>query len=78
MADGYAFALLDLNLRGDFSYPLADILTRRGVPFGFVTGYGRRHFPVRFAQVPTWQKPVNTDMLVRDIERLWFNEPKGP
>lgn len=77
VTDGYAFALLDLNLRGDFAYPLADILTRRGIPFGFVTGFDRTHFPSRFAHVPFWQKPVSPDVMVRDIERMWINGPKS-
>ena len=33
-------ALLDLNLNGIRSYPVADILAARGVPFAFATGYG--------------------------------------
>lgn len=78
VADGYAFALLDLNLRGDFAYPLADILTRRGVPFGFMTGFDRKHLPSRFAQVAYWQKPISPDLLVRDIERMWVNGSRSP
>ena len=33
-------ALLDLNLNGVRSYPVADLLAARGVPFAFATGYG--------------------------------------
>jgi CheY-like chemotaxis protein len=33
-------ALLDLNLKGIRSYPVADVLAARGVPFAFATGYG--------------------------------------
>lgn len=32
-------AMLDINLRGEMSYPIADILARRGVPLIFATGY---------------------------------------
>lgn len=32
-------AMLDVNLRGQMSYPIADILARRGVPLIFATGY---------------------------------------
>lgn len=33
-------AFLDVNLDGYASYPVADILRARGIPFIFVTGYG--------------------------------------
>ncbi|TIP53930.1 MAG: response regulator, partial [Mesorhizobium sp.] len=32
-------AVLDVNLRGDRSFPLAEQLARDGVPFIFLTGY---------------------------------------
>jgi CheY-like chemotaxis protein len=33
-------AILDLNLSGELSYPVAEVLRTRGVPFLFATGYG--------------------------------------
>lgn len=33
-------AILDVNLDGRGSYPVADVLQARGIPFFFVTGYG--------------------------------------
>src|SRR5882724_2298726 len=33
-------AVLDVNLAGERIYPVADILSRRNIPFVFVTGYG--------------------------------------
>ncbi|NOG74170.1 response regulator [Roseicella sp. DB1501] len=33
-------ALLDMDLAGEASHPVADALTARGVPFAFVSGYG--------------------------------------
>ncbi len=38
----FDFAMLDVNLRGDFSGPVADALTQCGTPFVFATGYGSR------------------------------------
>src|SRR5438552_1528455 len=32
-------ALLDLNVGGEMVYPVARILSDRGIPFAFVTGY---------------------------------------
>ena len=36
----FDLAFLDLNLRGVASYPVAQALRERGIPFAFVTGYG--------------------------------------
>ena len=33
-------ATLDVNIVGEKIYPVADILTERGIPFVFMTGYG--------------------------------------
>src|SRR3546814_13340047 len=50
------FALLDVNLAGEQSFPIADVLTGRGIHFAFVTGYGRRGVESRAAAVPVVQK----------------------
>lgn len=75
--DGYAFALLDINLHGEMAYAVADILLKTGVPFGFVTGYSTRDLPPRFARVPCWEKPISHRGLVRDIERAWLSGTGG-
>jgi CheY-like chemotaxis protein len=36
----FGFAILDVNLDGRPSFPAAEILRDRGVPFTFATGYG--------------------------------------
>ena len=33
-------AILDVNLDGHMSYPVAEVLAGRGVPYVFATGYG--------------------------------------
>jgi len=50
-------AILDINLRGELVYPVADALLNRSVPFVFVTGYTRRQIDQRYAAVPTLAKP---------------------
>ncbi|WP_373866760.1 hypothetical protein [Methylobacterium oxalidis] len=37
-------AVLDINLRGEMAFAVADELAARGVPFLFTTGYSRRPF----------------------------------
>ena len=37
---GFDGAILDVNLRGEHSGPVAELLESHGVPFFFLTGYG--------------------------------------
>jgi CheY-like chemotaxis protein len=50
-------AVLDVNLRGDMVFPVADALRARGIPFAFATGYDEWALPERFADVPRVEKP---------------------
>ncbi len=38
----FDFAILDINVAGTLSFPVADILRARGIPFIFASGYGAR------------------------------------
>jgi CheY-like chemotaxis protein len=58
-------AILDINLRGQLAYPVADALRARGVPFVFATGYEAWIIPDAYADVPRVDKPVNTRALTR-------------
>lgn len=51
------FALLDINLKGEQSFPAADALRKRGKPFLFVTGYGEQGKHGTDFDVPVLQKP---------------------
>jgi CheY-like chemotaxis protein len=59
----FDFAVLDINLNGLRSFPIADLLAERGVPFLFATGYGAKILPDRHARVPVVQKPFSLDDL---------------
>jgi two-component sensor histidine kinase/CheY-like chemotaxis protein len=65
-------AILDLNLSGEHVYPVAASLADRGVPFVFVTGYGRESIETRFARVPVLQKPVTREAL-----EAWLRDTLG-
>ncbi|MGA4555657.1 response regulator [Methylorubrum aminovorans] len=60
-------AMLDINIRGKMSYPLADVLQGRGVPLIFVTGYDFEQIPEKFASVPRLQKPFDANELVNAL-----------
>jgi hypothetical protein len=49
--------VLDVNLRGDMVFPVADALRARGIPFAFATGYDGWALPERFADAPRVEKP---------------------
>jgi CheY-like chemotaxis protein len=59
----FSAAILDVNLDGEEIYPVADILSTRGLPFVFVTGYGERNLPERYRGRPTLQKPFQAEQL---------------
>ena len=56
-------AILDVNLGGQFVYPVADRLLERGIPFVFVTGYGPESVDRRYASVRVLEKPVERHAL---------------
>jgi DNA-binding NarL/FixJ family response regulator len=58
-AHGVDAAVLDIKLKSDLVYPVADVLAGRGVPFIFATGYDSGDLPASYAQVPTYQKPAS-------------------
>ena len=56
-------AILDINLGDGMAYPVAEILSARGVPFIFVTGFEADAMDDRFSKVPILQKPIERQML---------------
>jgi CheY-like chemotaxis protein len=72
LAKGTTFdlAILDVNLDGRDVYPVADILTDRGLPFVFVTGYGGRGLPEPYRERPTLQKPFQLEDLRTTLDNL--------
>jgi PAS domain S-box-containing protein len=63
-------ALLDVNLRGRPVDAVAAALTRRDIPFLFVTGYGRGSLPRPFREAPFLAKPFLPDELVVEVDQL--------
>jgi len=65
-----AAAVLDLNLAGETSTPVADALARRGVPFVVATGYGVAGVPAAHRAAPVLPKPYDPADLTATIARL--------
>ena len=52
-------AVLDLNVGGAMTFPVADLLLERGTPLIFATGYDPSVVPQRFRSTPLLQKPFS-------------------
>jgi CheY-like chemotaxis protein len=63
-------AIIDINLDGAVTYPVADILREREIPFAFITGYGRSAINHSYSEVPILHKPFGPDQLQAVVDRL--------
>jgi DNA-binding response OmpR family regulator len=63
-------AILDLNLDGVMSFPLAERLAALGVPYLFLTGYDSWSLPHDFRAAPHVVKPFSSQQLIAAVEGL--------
>jgi CheY-like chemotaxis protein len=63
-------ALLDVNIRGGNSYPVADILAERGIRFAFSTGYSDWALEERHRDRPRLTKPFTSKGLEIQVLEL--------
>ena len=56
-------AVLDVNLAGQASYVVAEVLRERGVPVVFATGYGAAGLPENLKGTPLLPKPFQCEQL---------------
>jgi CheY-like chemotaxis protein len=59
-------AVLDVNLRGEMVFPLADALAAQSIPFAYVTGYGKLLRACNHGR-PVLQKPYSNQQLLNII-----------
>jgi hypothetical protein len=57
-------AVLDVNLHGEKSYPIADALASYQIKFVFATGYGVDFVDGAYRRFPRCEKPINPRTLV--------------
>lgn len=76
--DGFDVAVMDINLRHESAYPLADELERQGIPFIFATGYSSAVIPERYRHILRWEKPYELDGIVEGLAPLCDNAMKRP
>ncbi len=64
-------AVLDINLGGgERSFPVAQLLRDRGVPFLFATGYGTLGLEAPFQDTVTLKKPFQISDLGKAVEAV--------
>lgn len=66
------FAVLDINLgAAETSYPVADVLTARGIPFTFLTGYSEGAIAAPYRDRPRLQKPFGEASLLQALAKAF-------
>lgn len=65
-------AILDVNLAGERVFPVAQILTERGIPFVFATAYAGSDelYPLEVRDVPRLSKPYTVGQAVATLDRI--------
>jgi DNA-binding response OmpR family regulator len=64
-------AILDVNLDGEYVFPVAEELRARGIPFIFATGYSRSMLPEEWRDVPRLGKPFKRGELEQLLGRVF-------
>ncbi|MGK7868241.1 response regulator [Falsiroseomonas sp. E2-1-a20] len=62
--------VLDLNLAGETSTPVADLLAARGIPYVIATGYGASGLPPGHQKAMVLAKPYDPGELISMLGRL--------
>jgi DNA-binding response OmpR family regulator len=68
-------AILDYQLLGEQSSPVAYALRDRGVPFMFLTAHPREALPADLCEAPLIGKPFRQPMLLETVRRLLRQRP---
>ena len=63
-------AVVDINLRGEPAYPVADLLKRKKVPFVFATGYSASEVAREYADVVYLGKPLTMSRITAALVEL--------
>ena len=75
-AQSFDFCLLDVNLRGALSKPVAARLTELGIPYVFASGYGSEGSQMCDSfNAPYLTKPISFEQLRTAVHDLGFTLP---
>ena len=67
--------VLDVNLGGEFAYPVARQLADARIPFVFTTGYERSGIPDEWASRPVIQKPFSFEAFAGALREALSHPP---
>ena len=77
-AESIDAVVLDINLNGEMSYPIADELAARGIPFIFSTGYEQHSLPAEHEGRPLLRKPFRRSVLGEALADLLKQDRERP
>ena len=66
----FDFATLDINLDGRRSLSIAKVLSERGIPFAFSTGYGEHGVGDGYGDRPVLNKPFTPEQLAAVLTQV--------
>jgi CheY-like chemotaxis protein len=69
----FDIAILDVNVKGKFIWPVAELIKARRLPFIFATGYGASGVPKEHSDRPVLQKPFQLQVLANAIRSALDN-----
>ncbi len=59
----FDLAIIDVNLKGERSFAVADVLMERGIPYIITTGYEPKSLPQKYQSDRVLQKPYGENAL---------------
>lgn len=72
-------AILDIDLRGQLSFPVCSVLNQRGIPFLFLSGYSDLSLvPQQFRVAPLVSKPFEDDEMRSAIATMLSGKLGSP
>lgn len=66
----YDVAILDINIIGGNSFPIAAAIAHRGIPFMFCSGYGQQGIPEAWSDQYCMAKPFSAEQLENALSDL--------
>ena len=77
-SQGFDFATLDINLDGQRSLAIAKVLSERGIPFAFSTGYGEHGIGDGYGNRPVLNKPFTAKQMAAVLVRIFGSTQPEP
>ncbi|NDW32734.1 response regulator [Salipiger sp. PrR007] len=71
-------AILDIRLKGDLCFKVADRCKQMLQPFVFISAFGTRDVPLRFAFDTFFTKPCEADIVLDDLCERWGPQQTVP